>query len=231
MEDEEGCVQQVLGWDEFGIGGAMGILNWLRSADERFVDRAKDAAGGYAQRASDARDAQLAQITEGLISGQVKAEDLAPELLYHLRQEAMKRKAPAEVADARGRLGVQLGLPADGTQASRDQLVQQLIASGIAGEGTSPMPVDERIVNGIAQLQAASNPTIGRRTYGALEGINSQIASNKFARGGAYAGAAAGGALGAVGLTEAGMGLLELAGIIESEDQADQAEAQRRAQG
>lgn len=206
----------------------MGVLNWLKGVDQRFIDESKDRAVDFGARAAEAQAARQGQYVDNLVGGQATAEKLGPELLYHLRQQAMGRKAPDEVTGARARLASMLGTPPDGTTASRDALIQQLIASGVTGQGGAPTVLDPALMGAIADLQAASSPGMNARVMGALQGANQQFASNPWARGAAYGSLTVPAAVGGMGLTEAGMGLLELAGILESEDQADQAEMQRQ---
>jgi hypothetical protein len=208
----------------------MGVLQWLKGIDQRFIDESTDRAANFAGRADEAYAARQGQMADNIASGQMAAKDLGPELLYHLRQQAMGRKAPASVMDARSQVASMMGTPADGTDASKQALIQQLIAAGVAGDGGAPTVMDPMLVKGIADLQAAANPSLTQRTMGVLQGMNQQFSTNPWARAGAYASLSGPAGVGAIGLTEAGQGLLELAGILESEDQADQAEVDRQGQ-
>jgi hypothetical protein len=214
----------------------MGVLQWLKGIDQRFIDESKDRAANFAGRAGEAYTARQGQLAHNIASGQVTAEQLGPELLHHLRQQAMGRQAPADVMNARSWLTSMVDVPADGTNASKQALIQQLLDAGIAGaEEDRPTwlrgaGANAGLVQGIANLQAAANPSLTQRTMGVLQGMNQQFSTNPWARAGAYASLSGPAGVGAIGLTEAGQGLLELAGILESEDQADQAEIDRQGQ-
>lgn len=199
----------------------MGVLNWLKSIDDRFVDSAQDTAIDARARQAAASQAQADQVMAALASGQIKAESLAPEVLHHLVQLQRGRQAPEAVTQARQGLGSTLDfVPADGSAATKDQLIALLRDRGVVAD-KDPMygPVDGNLANAVAALRTAAAPSTGVRMQGGLAGLSDAIASNPYARGAAYAGMGGGAVAGGMGLTEAGLALLKLSGVLGAEDE------------
>jgi len=210
----------------------MGVLNWLKSIDDRFVGSARDTAIDARARQAALNQEQAAQVMAALASGQIKAESLAPEVLHHLVQLQRGRQAPEQVTQARQALGSTLGfVPADGSTATKDQLIALLRDRGVVAD-KDPMygPVGRKtkaemarqyseLANAVAGLRTAAAPSMGVRLQGGLAGLSDTIANNAYARGAAYAGMGGGAVAGGYGLTEAGRALLELSGVLGAEDE------------
>jgi hypothetical protein len=199
----------------------MGVLNWLKAIDDRFVDSAQGTAIDARARQATMSQQQADQVMAALASGQISAEKLAPEVLHHLVQLQRGRQAPEAVMQARQGLGSTLGfVPADGSQATRDQLVALLRDRGVVTE-KDPMygPIDGELASAVAGLRTAAAPSMGVRLQSGLGGLSDAIAGNAFARGAAYAGMGGGAVAGGMGLTEAGRALLELSGVLGAEDE------------
>ena len=206
-----------------------GVLNWLKSIDDRFVDESKDRAASFGARQGEL-SAELARaVSDAIVSGQLKADTLAPELLHHLMQQKRGR-VPADSALGQAQAGMASvigpgGMPADGSRASKDALVQLLMDRGmITGEASMPFgpqaqPQLYELADQVGQLRSVASPSMGSSMQGVLAGANNAFANNAYARGGAYAGLTGAAGAGALGLTEAGQALLEMAGILDAEDE------------
>lgn len=206
----------------------MGVLNWLKAIDGRFVDSAQATALDARARQAAASQAQADEVVAALVSGRIKAEDLAPEVLHHLVQMQKGRQAPEAVTQARQGLGSTLGFaPPDGSDATKQQLIGLLRDRGMVADGEaprSPYGLDAQrsqyeLANAVAALRTAAAPSMGVRMQGGLAGLSDAIAGNAFARGAAYAGVGGGAVAGGMGLTEAGRALLRLSGVLGPEDE------------
>ena len=209
-----------------------GVLNWLKSIDDRFVDESKDRAASFGARQGELSAEQAGAVTDAILSGQLSADTLAPELLHHLMQQKRGR-VPADSALGQAQAGMASaigsgGIPADGSRASKDALIQMLMDRGMA---TGEVParnvfsgLDEQrqmyeLANQVGQLRSVASPSMGSSMQGMLAGASNAFANNAYARGGAYAGLTGAAGAGALGLTEAGQALLEMAGILDAEDE------------
>jgi hypothetical protein len=211
----------------------MNPLTWLRSVDSRFADQSKDRAGNFAQRRAEEGDAYRQAVQEAVLSDQMTAEKLAPEILSHLVAQQRGAKAPAEVAAARQQLASVLGglgeVPTDGTTASRQAVVDLLARAGLAtdarpgaavvdGAPAETLASQLEMARAYAALKGAADPSMKGRLLGLGETVNRGLAGSGLARGAAYGGIAGGGVLGGIGLTDAGIGLLQLAGLLDDEE-------------
>lgn len=206
----------------------MGVLNWLKAIDDRFVDSAQATAIDARARQAVMSQQQADQVVADLVSGKVSAESLAPEVLHHLVQLQRGRQAPEAVMQARQGLGSTLGfVPQDGSEATRDQLIALLRDRGMVADGAAPRSpygleaqrAQYELANAVAGLRTAAAPSMGVRLQGGLSGLSDAIAGNAFARGAAYTGMGGGAVAGGMGLTEAGRALLELSGVLGAEDE------------
>ncbi len=209
-----------------------GVLNWLKSIDERFVDESKDRAASFGARQGEMSAEQVNAVSEAIMSGQLKADALAPELLHHLMQQQRGRvPADSTLGQAQAKMASVIGpggMPADGSRASKDALIQMLMDRGMAtGEaparnvfsGLNQQRQMYELANQVGQLRSVAAPTMGSRVQGMLADANNAFATNPYARGGAYAGLTGADGAGAIGLTEAGQALLEMAGVLDAEDE------------
>jgi hypothetical protein len=213
-----------------------GVLNWLKSIDSRFVDESKDRAATFGARQGELSAEQAAAVSDAIVSGQVSAETLAPELLHHLMQQKRGRvPADSRLGQAQAGLAGVIGagnIPADGSTASKEALIRLLVDRGMV---TDQAPVsgpfnrldqglDQQrglysVANAVGDLRATASPGLGVRLSQAQAGLNNAIATNPYARGAAYAGIGGGTVAGGMGLTEAGRALLELSGVLDAEDE------------
>jgi hypothetical protein len=209
-----------------------GVFNWLKSIDERFVDESRDRAASFGARQGELSAEQAKAVSDAIVSGQLSADTLAPELLHHLMQQKRGRvPADSGLGKAQAAMAGVVGpgsMPADGSRASKDALIQMLMDRGMA---TGEVParnvftgVDQQrqlyeLANQVGQLRSVASPTMGSGVQGMLAGANNAFANNAYARGAAYTGLTGAAGAGAVGLTEAGQALLELAGVLDAEDE------------
>jgi hypothetical protein len=205
----------------------MGVLNWLKSIDDRFVDDSADRAIGARARQAQQLGDQRAGVVADVIGGKMSAEQMAPELLDHLARQARGRQAPQPVMDARVNLASVLGpgAPTGGTDVDRDALAAMLAERGMmTGEYASqrvPLDLDQQrqqyeLANAIAELKATASPAMASQLSGLVAKTNETFKANPWARGVAYTGIGGGAAAGAMGLTEAGRQLLMLSGVLDS---------------
>lgn len=100
--------------------------------------------------------------------------------------------------------------------------VQRMQAAGFGQD--QPDVTATAIAEALARMQGDSIPVMYNR---AQAGINNAIATNPWARGAAYAGIGAGGALAIPAVTTAGQGLIELIQSMQNSNAAMDEEAQR----
>lgn len=209
----------------------MNVLQWLKNVDANFAAESANRAAN-AQVAKERALADRLSERRDVISGIEDAagvEGLAPEVLAAVLQERRRQGLPhpgksTPVTDARSALVNALGgldgLPTTGTTADKEAIQTLLSANGIGGgnlpEGATD-PAYHQLVNAIAAYQAAKNPGMSAMVQGGLSSLNTALSKNPYARAGLYSGVSAGGIAGGVGLTQAGMDLLQMAGLLQED--------------
>lgn len=203
----------------------MGLIDWARrrieANDAAVVDSLRARAAAQMEAAAAAQAAKVADLPSAYAAR--TPESVAATLAQELGRRPGPEEDPAVVAARQTLLNIlyggDSGTPSPPRSAMRtDGNVKHIVSElgdWSAGGNSANVARNEMIAQQLAQLQASRAGGFQR----GMARLNEHIASNPWARAGAYSGMVGGSLAGVAGVTPAAMELLRMAGLVGPDDE------------